>query len=126
MSSQIDTTFVQDALTMALGRRNPSAALRHHSDRGSQYASHADQGVLAAHGMRCRMSGKGECLDHALAERFFGSLTQERTSHTDDATRQEAKDDIIDDIEMFYTSTRLHSYLGSVSPNDDEGLAKAA
>ena len=126
MSSQIDTTFVQDALQMALGRRNPSAGLLHHSDRGSQYASHAYQGVLAAHGIRCSMSGKGECRDNAVAERFFGSLKQERTSHRDYATRQEAKDDIIDYIEMFYNSTRLHSYLGYVSPNDYEGLAKAA
>jgi putative transposase len=126
MSSQIDTTLVQDALQMALGRRNPSAGLLHHSDRGNQYASHAYQGVLAAHGIRCSMSGKGECLDNAVAERFFGSLKQERTSHSNYATRQEAKDDIIDYIEMFYNSTRLHSYLGYVSPNDYEGLAKAA
>jgi putative transposase len=67
------------------------------------------------------MSGKGEGLDKAVAARFFGSLTQERTSPSDDATRQEAQDDIIDDIEMFYKSTRLHSSLGYVSPNDDEG-----
>jgi putative transposase len=126
MSRQIETTVVQDALKRALGRRNPSAGLRHHSDRGSPYASHAYQGVLAAQGRRCRRSGTGECLDHAVAERFFGSLKHERTSHSDDATRQEAKDDIIDDIEMFYNSTRLHSYLGYVSPNDYEGLAKPA
>ena len=36
MSRHSDTTFVQDALPMALGRRNPSAGLLHHSDRGSQ------------------------------------------------------------------------------------------
>jgi len=41
MSRRIDTTLVQDALRMALGRRHPSAGLMHHSDRGSQYASHA-------------------------------------------------------------------------------------
>jgi transposase InsO family protein len=126
MSRHIDTPCVQDALPMALGRRNPAAGLLHHSDRGSQYASHAYQGVLAAHGIRCRMSGTGECLDHAVAERFFGSLTQARTSHSDDATRQEAKDDIMAYIEMFYHSTRLHAYLGYVSPNDYEGLANAA
>lgn len=41
MRSPIDTTLVQDALPMALGRRQPAAGLLHHSDRGSQYASHA-------------------------------------------------------------------------------------
>jgi putative transposase len=120
MSRPIETTLVQEAWQMALGRRNPSAGLRHHADRGSQYASHASQGVLAAQGIGCRMRGKGECLDHAVAERFFRSLKQERTSHSDDATRQEAQDDLIDDIEMFSNSTRLPSYLGYVSPNDYE------
>jgi putative transposase len=35
MSRQIETTFVQDALKRALGRRHPSAGLLPHSDRGS-------------------------------------------------------------------------------------------
>jgi putative transposase len=82
MSRHIDTTFVQDALKMALGRRNPSAGLLHHSHRGSQDARHAYQGGLAAQGIRCRLRGKGEGLDNAVAERFFGNLTQERTSHS--------------------------------------------
>jgi transposase InsO family protein len=73
MSSRIDTTLVQDALRMALGRRHPSAGLMHHSDRGSQYASHAYQDLLADHGIVCSMSGKGECLDNAVAERCLGS-----------------------------------------------------
>jgi putative transposase len=58
------------------------------------------------------MSGQGECLDHAVAERCFGSLTPERPSHRDDATRQDAKDAIIDYLEMFDNSTRLHASLG--------------
>jgi transposase InsO family protein len=49
----------------------------HHSDRSGQDASHAYQAMLADHGIVCRMSEKGECLDNALAERFFGSLTRE-------------------------------------------------
>jgi hypothetical protein len=63
------------------------------------------------------MSETGECLDHAVAERVFGSLTREWTSQGYDATRQEARDDIIEYIEMFYHSRRKHSYLGYVSPN---------
>ena len=39
---------------------------------------------------------------------------------------QEAREDVIDYIEMFYNSTRLHSYLEYVSPNDFERLAKVA
>ncbi len=108
---------------MALGRRRPSAGLIHHRDRGSQYASHAYRDLLADHGIVCSMSAKGECLDNAVAERFFGSLKREWTSHRSYATRQEARDDIIAYIEMFYNSTRKHSYLGYVSPNDYEKSA---
>ena len=126
MSSHIDTDLVQKALEMALGRRMPSAGLLHHSDRGSQYASHVYRNLLADHGIICSMSGKGDCLDNAVAERFFGSLKREWTSHCDYATRQEAKGNIIAYIEMFYNSRRKHSYLGYVSPNDYEKFSLVA
>ena len=125
MSNRINTQLVTDALEMALGRRRPGAGLIHHSDRGSQYASHAYRDLLKANGMECSMSGKGDCLDNAVAERFFGSLKREWTSHRDYDTRQEARDDIIEYIEMFYNSTRQHSYLGYLSPNDYEKSALA-
>jgi transposase InsO family protein len=73
MRSRCDALLVQDALQMALGRRHPAAGLLHHADRGSHYASYVYQDLRGAHGMVCSMSGKGECLDHAVAERFFGS-----------------------------------------------------
>ena len=126
MSEQIDTTLVQGALEMALGRRQPKAGLLHPTDRGSQYASHAYQAWLARHDIVCRMSGQGECLDHAVAERFFGSLKREWTSHCRYATRQEARDDIIAYIEMFYNSRRKHSYLGYLSPNEYEKMQPIA
>jgi transposase InsO family protein len=126
MGPHVDATLVQEALRMALGRRQPAAGLLHHSDRGSQYACHAYQQRLAAQGLRWSMSGKGEGLDNAVAERFFGSLKGERTSLQSYASRQEARDDVIDYIAMFYNSTRLHSYLGYVSPNDCERLARVA
>ena len=126
MSSHVDTALVQEALTMAVGRRRPAVGLLHHSDRGSQYASHAYRDVLSDHGIVCSMSEKGKCLDNAVAERFFGSLKREWTSHCAYATRQEAKADIIVYIEMFYNSKRKHSYLGYVSPNEYEKFALVA
>jgi putative transposase len=126
MSRRIETILVEDTWRMALGRRQPAAGLRHHSDRGSQYASHGYQDRLATHGSVCRMRRQGECLDHAVAERCFGSLTREWTARRYDATRQEARDDIIAYIEMCYNSTRKHSYLGSVSPNEYEQCARVA
>lgn len=126
MRQHVDAALVQEALWMALGRRQPAAGLLHHSDRGSQYACQAYQGLLAHAGVRCSMSRKGDCLDNAVAERFFGSLQQEWTAHCQSATRQEARADVIDYIEMFYNSTRQHSYLGYISPNEYERLRQAA
>ena len=76
--------------------------------------------------MRWSMSRNGDGLDNAVVERFFGSFKGERTALGHYATRQEARDDVIDDIEMFYNSTRLHSSLGYVSPNAYEKIAQAA
>ena len=72
------------------------------------------------------MSAKGECLDNAVAERFCGSLKRERMALRPYATRQEAREDVVDYIAMFSNSTRFHSYLGYVSPNDYEGVAQVA
>jgi hypothetical protein len=126
MRDHVDTQLVRDALAMALGRRQPEAGLIHHSARGSQYARHADREIWADHGIACSMSGKGACLDKAVAERFFGSLKRERTSQRYYLTRQEARDDSIAYIEMVYNSWRKHSYLGYVSPNAYEKIAQAA
>jgi putative transposase len=126
MSEHINAELVQAAVQMAVGRRQPAPGLLHHTDRGSQYACQAYQELLKAHGIRCSMSRKGECLDNAVAERFFGSLKGERTAHREYATRQDARIDVIEYIEMFYNSTRLHSYLGYRSPNDYEALHKVA
>lgn len=122
----MDAPLVQEALRMALGRRHPPAGLIYHSDRGSQYACHAYQRLLEDAGIRCSMSRKGDCLDNAVAERFFGSLKRERMAHCQYATRQEARADVVDYIEMFYNSRRKHSYLGYISPNEYEALLKVA
>jgi transposase InsO family protein len=126
MSANIDSALGHEALRMALGRRGPTTGLLQHSDRGSQYACHDSQRLLTTYGIRCRASRKGECLDNAVAERFFGSWKRERTDLRHDVTRQAARVDGVDYIPMFYHSTRLHSYLGYVSPRDYEVLARVA
>ena len=69
------------------------------------------------------MSRKGNCWDNAVMERFFGSLKSERTDDEVYLTRRMAKNDVVDYIEMFYNSDRLHSTLGYVSPKDFESLS---
>ena len=57
-----------------------------------------------------------------MAESFFGSLKTEQVFFKHYKTREEAKLDIVDYIEMFYNCKRLHSYLGYVSPRRFEEM----
>jgi putative transposase len=91
-----------------------------HTDRGSQYASHQYRNLLLAHGIKGSMSRKGDCWDNAVAESFFGSLKQERVQWQNYQTRNEAQQNILNYISMFYNSRRLYSYLGYKSPNEYE------
>lgn len=49
-------------------------------------------------------------------ESFFNSLKNERVFHEDYATREEAKRDLFDYIEIFYNRRRRHSALCYKSP----------
>ena len=81
LNQHMTTDLVQDALKMAVGRRQPGPRLLHHTDRGSQYASGDYQQDLKTYGMVCSMSRKGNCWDNSVVERFFRSLKTERTNH---------------------------------------------
>lgn len=66
------------AWQMALKNRPIEGNLIFHSDRGVQYASHGFTKLLKKHPLvQQSMSGKGNCWDNAVAERFFNSLTSE-------------------------------------------------
>ena len=74
MSSSRDATLVEEALTMAMGRRHPEVGLLHHSDRGSQYTSADSQDQLAHGGMVVSMSRKGNCYDNAMMESWIAHV----------------------------------------------------
>ncbi|WP_152622440.1 IS3 family transposase [Archangium violaceum] len=120
MSENIDRHLVLNALDMALKGRQPPRGLLHHSDRGSQYASIDYQQELAARGIQCSMSRKGNCWDNAVVESFFSSLKQELVYTTAFATHEQARLALFEYIEVFYNRQRRHSSLGYVSPVDFE------
>ena len=120
MSNRITKELVLNSLQIALWRRKPSAGLIFHSDRGSQYCSNDVQKMLKKNNMLSSMSRKGDCWDNSVSESFFGSLKTERLFDVRYSTRDEARKDVIDYIEMFYNSNRRHSYLGYLSPVDFE------
>ncbi len=113
---RMTTDLVLDALSMAWFRRRPQPGVLFHSDRGSQYASHAYQARLAKYGMRRSMSRKGNCWDNAPTESFFNSLKNERVHGVRYATRNEATSDLFQYIAVFYNRSRRHSTLGYLSP----------
>ena len=117
MAPSMPAELVCSALQMAITQRNPLPGLIVHSDRGSQYASEAYRAVMALHGLRASMSGKGNCWDNAVMERFFLNLKMERVWQCDYANHAEAMRDVADYIVGFYNNVRLHSTLGYLPPN---------
>ncbi len=120
MASSMPAQLVCSALSMAITSRCPPAGLLVHSDRGSQYTSAQHSALLARHGLIGSMSGKGNCWDNAVMERFFLNLKMERVWQRDYANHTQAQTDIVDYIVGFYNSVRLHSTLGYCSPNQFE------
>ena len=104
MSSSMTAQLVIDALMMALWRRGKPTQLMHHSDQG----------------ITCSMSRRGECWDNAAMESFFSTLKIERVFSSGYKTRDEARADIFDYIEMFYNLRRRHSTLNGLSPVEFE------
>jgi len=105
-----------DALLMAVWRRKPQHEVLVHSDQGSQYGSDDWLRFCRANHLQPSMSRRGNCWDNAVAESFFSSLKKERIRKRIYKTRDLARADIFDYIEVFYNRTRRHSHLGGVSP----------
>jgi len=112
--------LVLDALQMAVAGRRPGPGLLHHSDRGSQYASADFQTALRGAGIVCSMSRRGDCFDNAMVESFFGTLKQELVNRRHFATREAARREIFEYIEVWYNRQRRHSSLGYLSPEQFE------
>lgn len=120
MGEKNDRELVSTALTMAFWRRGMVRDVIVHSDQGSTYASAGYQQLLSSHGLLCSMSRKGECLDNAVAESFFGTLKTELVDDADYKTKDEARASLFHYIEVFYNRRRRHSFLGYLSPAEFE------
>jgi transposase InsO family protein len=126
MSERMPAKLVCDALAMAYFRRKPAQGLIAHSDRGVQYASHAYRAQLAQYQMVQSMSRKANCWDNAPMESFFKTLKVERVHRYRYQTREQARADMVNWIEGFYNSKRMHSALNYQSPVQFERELRAA
>ncbi len=120
MHSRITRDLVLDALLMAVWRRKPTTEVTVHSDQGSQYTSEDWQSFLTSHGLEGSMSRRGNCYDNAVAESFFQLLKRERIRRHVYPTREAARSDVFNYIEMFYNSKRRHGFNDQLSPVEYE------
>jgi len=119
-SERMTKELVLQALRQAHGRQRPDGEILHHSDRGSQYASHEYQKQLKVYSMIGSMSRKGNCYDNACIESFHSIIKKELIYLNKYATRAKAEKSIFEYIEVFYNNERIHSSIGYCAPADFE------
>jgi len=116
MSSQMTAKLTCDALKMALLKRGSPKGVIFHSDRGSQYCSHAYRKLLDKYAFKQSMSRKGNCWDNACVESFFHSLKVESIQDEVLMDKKVMRENVFEYIEIDYNRKRRHSSLGYLSP----------
>jgi putative transposase len=124
MQSRQTTDVVLQALLMAVWRRKPKDQVLVHSDQGSQFTSMDWASFLKHHNLVHSMSRRGNCHDNAVVESFFNLLKRERIRRRLYRSRDEARQDVFDYIEMFYNPKRKHVRNGMLSPVEFEKQQK--
>ena len=120
MGERMTRDLAIGALLMAVWRRKPGQEVLVHSDQGSQFSSHDWQDFLKAHRLKPSMSRRGNCHDNAVVESFFQLLKRERIKRQIYLTRDDARADVFDYIELFYNPKRRHSHNDQLSPVEFE------
>ena len=72
MDKHMDARLVDDALHMAIIRRNPKGSLIHHSDHGSQYRSLLLGKTMREHGITPSMGAISSPWDNAPTKKLYG------------------------------------------------------
>ena len=116
MDKTMDRHLVINALLMAVWQRQPKSEVLVHSDQGSQYASHDYLAFMHENNLKPSMSRRGNCHDNAVAESFFATFKKRVTKRKIYSTREDAKTEIFNFIEMFYNPIKRHSHTGGISP----------
>ena len=106
---------VEKMLKLAVKRLDKTRGSILHSDQGWQYQMAAYRQILAEHGIIQSMSRKGNCLDNAAMESFFGRLKTECFYGREFNTREE----IVNAVRYYldyYNHRRIQLKLKGLSP----------
>jgi putative transposase len=125
MADRMTARLAVDALTNAVALRHPSGTVVH-SDRGSQFHSHAYVGALRSAGLHGSMGRVGACADNAAMESFFSLLQKNVLNRRRWATREQLRLAIVVWIERTYHRRRRQDSLGRLTPIEYETLLRAA
>lgn len=106
---------VMDMLDKAFMRIPDGTGLILHSDQGWQYQHREYQQRLKAKGIRQSMSRKGNCLDNAVMENFFGLLKSELLYLREFKDIDEFRDELEKYID-YYNYKRIKGKLKGLSP----------
>lgn len=106
---------VTDMLRGAFKKIGMNTGLILHSDQGWQYQMKMYQSMLKEKGIRQSMSRKGNCLDNAVIENFFGMIKSELFYLNKYNSIEDLKKDIKDYI-IYYNNDRIKLNLKGMSP----------
>ena len=125
VSESPTVAFTNESLIGAIGTLAPGEAPMVHSDQGFQYQHASWQKLLSDAGMTQSMSRKGNCLDNAVMENFFGHLKEEMFHHHDFASTDGLIAELGDYI-RWYNDDRISLTLECLSPMEYRAQALAA
>ncbi|ASJ55598.1 transposase [Brevibacillus formosus] len=114
ISNRNDLRLVIDTVKLAIKKRDVNGVLLH-SDQGYQYTSKQYNQFLQQNQIVASMSRKGNCLDNACIEGFFGHLKAECLHLRSFQTEEEVKQALRAYIN-FYNLQRFQSRLKNLSP----------
>jgi transposase InsO family protein len=116
MAGHMKASLVVSALEMAHTRGYVAKGAIFHSDLGSQYTSHEFSQFADSIDVELSCGRVGSCYDNAVAESWFSSLKNEKYHRYSYATHDEAKNAVVEYIEVFYNRKRPHSSVDGQIP----------
>jgi putative transposase len=121
IDSRMKSALAVSALRNAIALRDPVATVVH-SDRGSQFRSHAFVRTIRDNGLVGSMGHVGACGDNAAMESFFALLQKNVLDRQRWSTREELRLAIVTWIERTYHRRRRQRALGKLTPIEFELL----